>query len=142
MHVDCPWSRLIELCRRSRRESGIRKLYSEAYAFAYINIIKMVWGAPRGIDDIVTRLRSNDANLQSLYLMRQRRFEKADARALCDALAMNTILTDLNISSHAISPEIAAMFASLLGATASLTSLDLGNSSFGDAVRTFCFLQL
>ena len=57
-------------------------------------------------------------------------------------IRMNTILTDLNISSHAISPEIAAMFASLLGATASLTSLDLGNSSFGDAVRTFCFLQL
>lgn len=99
----------------------------------------MVWGAPRGIDDILARVRANDASLTSLYLMRQRRFEEADARALCDALAKNTILKDLNISSHAISPSIAAMFASLLSATASLNSLDLGNSTFGDAVRIIIY---
>lgn len=92
----------------------------------------MAWGAPRGIDDIIARVRANDASLASLYLMRQRRFELADANALCAALVENTLLDDLNISSHAVSPEIAAAFASLLASTAALKSLDLGNASFGD----------
>jgi Ran GTPase-activating protein (RanGAP) involved in mRNA processing and transport len=95
----------------------------------------MAWGAPRGIDDIIARVRANDASLTSLYLMRQRRFELADANDLCDALVKNTVLHDLNISSHAVSPEIAAAFASLLASTATLKSLDLGNASFGDEVR-------
>ena len=94
----------------------------------------MAWGAPRGIDDIVSRVRANDANLTSLYLMRQRRFELADANALCDALMRNNVLHDLNISSHEVSPEIAAAFASLLAASTVVKSLDLGNASFGDQV--------
>ena len=100
----------------------------------------MVWDAPRGIDDIVARLRDNDASLQSLYLMRQRRFEEADAKALCEALSQNTVLHDLNISSHAISPEIATAFADVLRSSTTLQSLDLGNASFGDEVRSFGIL--
>ena len=97
-------------------------------------LAKMAWGAPRGIDDIITRVRANDPSLTSLYLMRQRRFELADAKALCDALIKNTMLRDLNVSSHAVSPEIAAAFASLLATTNVLKILDLGNASFGDQV--------
>jgi len=101
----------------------------------------MVWGATRGIDDIITRVRANDASLTSLYLMRQRRFELADANALCDALVKNTVLRDLNVSSHAVSPEIAAAFASLLASTDALKDLDLGNASFGDQVSNRIYLQ-
>lgn len=95
----------------------------------------MVWGAPRGVDDIVTRLRANDIGLKSLYLMRNRRFEEADAVALCDALQSNTVLIDLNISSHAVTPAMASAFAAALAANSTLKSLALGNASFGDEVR-------
>jgi hypothetical protein len=56
-------------------------------------------------------------------------------------LSNNTVLHDLNISSHAVSPEIAAAFASLLASTATLKSLDLGNASFGDQVILRSFIQ-
>jgi hypothetical protein len=94
----------------------------------------MAWGAPRGIDDLVARIRANDAALRSLCLMRGRRFGPADAAALCDALVGNTVLTDLTIASHAVTPEMAAAFAAALAAGTALASLSLGNSAFGDEV--------
>jgi len=96
--------------------------------------VEMVWGAPRGVDDIVARLQANEPALDALYLMRNRRFEEAEAAALCEALTFNTVLTDLNISSHAVSPAMAKSFAAAIAANSTLQSLSLGNASFGDEV--------
>ena len=101
----------------------------------------MAWGAPRGIADLVARVGHNDASLQSLCLMRGRQFDDAAASQLCEALAANTVLRELSISSHAVGPAAAAAFARMLAANTSLRSLDLGNSSFGDEVR-LCWAEL
>lgn len=56
----------------------------------------MVWGKPRGIDDVVARLERNDASMESLYLMRHRKFEEKEAAELSRAIAKNTSLVELN----------------------------------------------
>ena len=101
----------------------------------------MAWGAPRGIADLVARVGHNDASLQSLCLMRGRQFDDVAASQLCEALAANTVLRELSISSHAVGPAAAAAFARMLAANTSLRSLDLGDSSFGDEVR-LCWAEL
>ena len=98
----------------------------------------MAWGAPRGIDDLVARVRANDAALPSLCLLPTRRFNAADAAALCEALSANTVLTDLSISSHGVPPPLAALFAGVLHTNRTLASLSLGNSTFADEVRRRC----
>jgi hypothetical protein len=96
----------------------------------------MAWGARRGIDDVLLRLKDNDPKLQALYLMGSRVFGEKEALALCDALKGNTALRELNISSHAVSPGMAAAFADMLARPAcALRSLSLGNRTFGDQVR-------
>src|SRR5690242_7775653 len=94
----------------------------------------MVWGAPRGIGDLVARIEANDAALRSLCLMRGRRFDTGDALALCAALKANTVLVELSITCHAVTPDMAAAFAGVLAANTPLASLALGTSSFGDEV--------
>lgn len=105
----------------------------------------MAWGAKRSIDDIVARVRANDPTLRSLCLMRTRKFEEAEAAALCAALASSradgerALLEELIIASHAITPAMAATFAELLAApNCPITSLSLGNRAFGDEVRRPC----
>jgi len=95
----------------------------------------MAWGAPRGLDDLVSRLHSNDPTLQALYLLRTRRLDEPDFVALCGALASNTVLVDLNISSHCVTTTMAASFAAVLAANRVLQILCLGNSTFGDEVN-------
>lgn len=97
----------------------------------------MAWGAPRGIADLVERVRRSDPSLTSLCLLRGRRFNDDDAAQLCEALAGNTVLLELSIASHLVSPAAAAAFAHMLAANSALRSLDLGNSKFGDEVRLF-----
>lgn len=102
----------------------------------------MVWGAPRGVQDIVERLQKNDATLQSLCLLRQRRFEEADARLLCETLAHNTVLQELNISSHIVTPAMAAVFADLLSTSTTLQNISLGNSTFGNEAGCVLLLYM
>ena len=96
----------------------------------------MAWGAkPRGIADLVERLASNDATLTSLCLFRGRRLDDDDVQQLCAALASNTVLRELTVTAHPLSPAAAAAFARALSApTSALRSLDIGNSAFGDEV--------
>ena len=134
---------------------------------------KMAWGArPAGIDDILSRVRSNDVRLASLTLMRQRRLNEEarwllrarfstlycaplnpgcaaspmhackhtpstpppqDLQQLCTALTANTVLRELSLGSHAISPQGAAALATMLHANTTITALCVGNSGFGDA---------
>lgn len=96
----------------------------------------MAWGAKRGVEDLLERLRSDDPALTSLCLLRQRRFEEADAVAFAAALADNTSLRELTAAAHPVSAAAAAAFASALATNAALRSLDLGNSTFGDEVRS------
>jgi hypothetical protein len=92
----------------------------------------MVWGTSRGIDDIIGRLQCQDPTLSKLHLFKARRLNHDDAIKLCDALVSNTIIIELNISSHPIPIEMATVFSEMLAANDSLISLSLGNSSLGD----------
>lgn len=92
----------------------------------------MVWGTSKGIDDIIERLQRQDPTLSKLHLFKARRLNHDDAVKLCDALISNTIITELNISSHPIPIEMATVFSDMLAANDSLISLSLGNSSLGD----------
>lgn len=115
------------LCHLVRVQS--RQAYLDVHTTRYT----MVWGAAsRGIDDLVDRLRSNDATLSSLCLLRTRRFNEEDAMKLCDALIKNTVLVDLNITSHPINPCMATAFGNALACNSTLHTLSLGNTNFGD----------
>lgn len=96
----------------------------------------MVWGKPQGIDDIVERLRRNDPSMKSLYLMKHRRFNEADAEILSKVVSESSTLVELNLSSHDISPAMARILASGLQKNKSIEHISIGNSKFGDEVRS------
>jgi Ran GTPase-activating protein (RanGAP) involved in mRNA processing and transport len=95
----------------------------------------MVWGstAKNGIDDILERLLQNDPRLTSLYLMRTRSFDEDAARSLGQALAENTVLEELHLSSHSVSSAQAKFLAVGLEKNRSVRYVSIGNSTFGDA---------
>lgn len=88
----------------------------------------MVWGSSRGIDDILEKLNQ----FTHLHLLRNRRFDEEDAKKLVDLLKNNTTICELAIPSHHIPPNISFLFADLVAVNRTLTSLSLGNTSFGD----------
>ncbi|GFR43877.1 hypothetical protein Agub_g5006, partial [Astrephomene gubernaculifera] len=95
----------------------------------------MAWGqaGARGIDDLVRRIADNDPKLQSLTILRQRRFNHDDVTALVRALSSNTHLTELYASNHPLAPRTAALLAGLLAAGGSrLRALCVGDGSLGD----------
>jgi hypothetical protein len=53
---------------------------------------------------------------------------------LCAALHSNTVLTELDTSSHALSVESAHHVAEMLKRNTTLTSLSVGNSTLNDEV--------
>lgn len=79
-------------------------------------------------------MRRNDPTLTSLCVLRMRRVDEAGLRQLAAALAGNSVLQELSLSSHAVPPAAAAAFAEALTANCTLRSLDLGDRSFGDQV--------
>ena len=96
----------------------------------------MAWGrssAAQGVDDLCARLRANDASLTSLTLFRGRRFGPPEVAQLAEALEVNTVLTELYASSHAMAPSAAAVLAAALARNerSSLASLCVGDASFG-----------
>lgn len=94
----------------------------------------MAWGTARnaGIDDIVDRLRRNDPGLTSLYLMRTRRFDESDARALGEVLAANKTLAELHLSSHPVTITQALALAAGLSSNGGVRHVSIGNSTLGD----------
>ncbi len=94
----------------------------------------MAWGKGEavGLEDLCRRLGANDSCLKSLTILRHRRTDDSQWKLLCESLACNTALTELNAGGHAVSPASAELFSDLLCKNTSLTSLCLGNSSFGD----------
>ncbi len=95
----------------------------------------MAWGkgpASQGLEDLCARLRRNDAQLTSLTLFKHRRVDHSGLNDLCDALVVNTTLTELNCTSHAIDPSAAGMVGAMLRRNKTLTALSLGDGSFGD----------
>ena len=97
----------------------------------------MAWGAAggRGVDDLVARLVANDRALQSLTLLRSRRFGPAEVAALSGALRRNTTLTELQASGHALSADSAAVLADALRENGCLRSLCVGDAQLGAQFR-------
>jgi hypothetical protein len=56
-----------------------------------------------------------------------------EVQQLADALSKNTVLQELFLSSHAISPAAAGMLSGMLRSNASIASICIGDSGFGDA---------
>ncbi|GAX74022.1 hypothetical protein CEUSTIGMA_g1472.t1 [Chlamydomonas eustigma] len=96
----------------------------------------MAWGrgsATQGLDDICERLRKNDPKLASLTILKHRKFDHTEVAKLCNSLGHNTVLKELYASNHSINADSALLISQLLAVNSSLTSLCIGNSSFGDA---------
>lgn len=94
----------------------------------------MVWGKaePRGVEDLVERLQENDPKLQSLTMLRGRRFGPEEVGQLCEALHANCVLQEFHASGHVMLPPSATRFAEMLAKNASLRRIGLGNADFGD----------
>ena len=104
-------------------------------------MVMAAWGsaANAGIDDIVDRVRRNDATLTSLYLMRTRRLDDASCGLLAEALAANTTIRELHLSSHPVSTTQARSLASGLARNGSVRHVSIGNSTLGDrALLALC----
>jgi hypothetical protein len=97
----------------------------------------MAWGrgAASGIDDLLKRLNESDPKMQSLTILKFRRLNDADVEALAKALRGNSILSELNLCSHPLSAEAAAVLGSSLQHNSGLKRISIGNSSWGDQVR-------
>ena len=98
----------------------------------------MAWGAPRGIDDLVARVASNDPTLTALALLPGRAVDSAAAAALFQALASNTTLSELHIGGRPLDAGAAAALGDALRARSAagvppLTTLTAGDAAFGCA---------
>eukprot|EP00611_Tribonema_gayanum_P010857 TRINITY_DN2097_c0_g1_i1.p1 TRINITY_DN2097_c0_g1~~TRINITY_DN2097_c0_g1_i1.p1 ORF type:complete len:454 (+),score=73.47 TRINITY_DN2097_c0_g1_i1:34-1362(+) len=91
----------------------------------------MAWGAPKGVDDLLVKLRT-DANLTSLVILRNRRFGVAEATQFAGALASNSTLTELFASGHGVGVEGAAAFGKALVTNTALSALSLGDNGMSD----------
>ena len=92
----------------------------------------MAWGAVRGVDDLASRLTTNDPALTSLTLLSGRRLGHPEVEQLAAALRQNTVLTELS-SCHSMPPASAAVLAAAIATHPALRRLSLGDSQFGDA---------
>ncbi|KAI7843939.1 hypothetical protein COHA_002477 [Chlorella ohadii] len=107
----------------------------------------MAWGAPRGIDDLVERVRRSDPTLASLCVLRMRRVDEDGCRSLAEALAASPSLRSLNLEGkgitaagcRALKEAVAAHNASSGGSTSGggggssggLQELAVGRNSIG-----------
>jgi Ran GTPase-activating protein (RanGAP) involved in mRNA processing and transport len=99
----------------------------------------MAWGRKRGTDDLVEKLRRNDASVETLYIMSTRQFDASDASKLADALKDNTALKELYASGHSIGMEGAKSFGEALKQNNTLQKLCIGDKDFGDeGVAALC----
>jgi hypothetical protein len=96
----------------------------------------MAWGrgTASGIDDLVKRLVDQDEKLKSLTILRFRRLNDSDVEALAKALHNNSILQELNCSSHSLTADASAALGTMLQHNRGLKRISIGNSSWGDQV--------
>lgn len=96
----------------------------------------MAWGrgTSSGIDDLVKRLVDQDEKLKSLTILRFRRLNDSDVEALAKALHDNSILQELNCSSHSLTADASAALGTMLQHNRGLKRISIGNSSWGDQV--------
>lgn len=92
----------------------------------------MAWGARRGVDDLVARVRAGDPGLTSLTVLRGRAFGDAECGALAAALRGNAALTELTAFGHHVGPGALAELAAAVPHSA-LTTLSVGDGGLGDA---------
>ena len=84
-------------------------------------------------------MRRNDATLTSLYLMRTRNLDDAACGMLAEALAANTTILELHLSSHPVSASQARSLASGLAKNGCVRHVSIGNSTLGDeALLALC----
>ena len=79
----------------------------------------MAWGLAGGrpLEDLLVRVRQDDATLCSLTLLRGRKFDQEAALALAAALQGNTALKELLAGGHALGVVGAAALATALPAS-------------------------
>ena len=99
---------------------------------------KGVWSSkPRGIDDLIKRVKDN--LVESLYIMRQRTFDAEACTKLCDVLRDNAHLTELYASNHEVGERGLKAFASMLRVNKTLQKICIGTSESSDAfMRILC----
>lgn len=104
----------------------------------------MAWGrgTASGIDDLIKRLIDQDEKLQSLTVLRFRRLNDSDVEALAKALHDNSILQELNCSSHSLTADASAALGTMLRHNRGLKRISIGNSSWGDQVNICCAVSL
>jgi hypothetical protein len=98
----------------------------------------MAWGQAKGnagLTDLAQRLSRQDPSLQALCVMRLRQVGEQEISTLCNALSSNTVLTDLDLSQHAISPASAHALATMLCQNATLQTIRQGHHRFLQAKR-------
>jgi len=83
------------------------------------------WGVPRGIDDLVARVRANEAALTSLCLLPTRTVSDVDAASLGDAIAVNDVLLELRMSGHKLGARGLAGLAVSAGRNGVFVSISL-----------------
>lgn len=82
--------------------------------------------------DLVGRLERNDPLLSSLTILRFRKFGPSEVTSLCEALKKNRTLTELIATGHNLSGDTARTIAAMLAVNSTLTSLCVGDMSFGE----------
>lgn len=96
----------------------------------------MAWGKgpPSTIEEFVRRLAADDPALTSLAILRFRRCDADDARALAAALRSNTRLRELVAAQHRLPPAAYRAIALALAenARSGVASLSLGDGQLGD----------
>ncbi|CAM9778785.1 unnamed protein product, partial [Laminaria digitata] len=91
----------------------------------------MAWGATRGVDDLIAKLKDNKT-ANTMCILSTRKFGATEALGLSAALASNTSLKDLLASGHPLGAAEAAAFGQALSKNTTLRALCLGDNSFGD----------
>lgn len=71
--------------------------------------------------------------MQCLCLSHLPAYEIQEVKKLAEALSTNTVLKELCISSHAVSPQAAQQLSEMLTTNTTITTICIGDSVFGDA---------
>ncbi|CAN0149716.1 unnamed protein product [Scytosiphon promiscuus] len=91
----------------------------------------MAWGAPRGVDDLIAKLKDN-TTASTMCILSTRKFGHSEAVAFSAALSSNTSLKELLASGHRLEATGAAAFGEALAMNSTLRSLCVGDNEFGD----------
>ncbi|CAM9111853.1 unnamed protein product [Pylaiella littoralis] len=91
----------------------------------------MAWGAPRGVDDLIAKLKGN-TTASTMCILSTRKFGTSDAVAFSAALSDNTSLSELLASGHPLEVAGATALGEAMSRNSTLRSLCVGDNTFGD----------